>query len=80
MENMQGEILFIAKFGGLVFVAAAHYFSVIKPIAIFNERQKVSHKLIIEMKNESEKIKEQFIVLKTEHENNICKKDRKSKS
>ena len=67
MENLQSEIIFIAKFGGLVFVAAAHYFSVIKPIAIFNERQKVSHKLIMEMKAEGEKIKEAFIKLQAEH-------------
>ena len=73
MENLQSEILFIAKFGGIVFVAAAHYFSVIKPIAIFNERQKVSYKLIMEMKNEGEKIKEAFIKLQTEHDINNCK-------
>jgi len=73
MENLQSEILFIAKFGGIVFIAAAHYFSVIKPIAIFNERQKVSYKLIMEMKTEGEHIKEAFIKLQTEHDINHCK-------
>jgi hypothetical protein len=77
MADMQSEILFIAKFGGIVFTAAAHYFTVIKPIAIFNERQKVSYKLIMEMKSEGEKIKEAFIKLQTEHDINNCKGNKK---
>lgn len=79
MENLQSEIVFIAKFGGIVFVAAAHYFSVIKPIAIFNERQKVSYKLLMEMKAEGEKIKEAFIKLQTEHDLRTCEVKRKPK-
>lgn len=80
MADLQSEILFIAKFGGLVLAVGTHYFSIIRPIAIFNERQKVSYKLMQEMKAEQasmraegEKIKEAFIRLQTEHEINNCK-------
>jgi len=87
MENLQSEIIFIVKFGGIVAVAATHYFSVIKPIAIFNERQKVTYKLLLEVKAENEKrkseneeIREKFIKLQTEHDMETCKIKRKSKN
>lgn len=77
MADLQSEIIFIAKFGGIVFTAAVHYFSVIKPIAIFNERQKVSYKLIMEMKSEFDKLKEGFIKLQTEHDLKQCSTKKK---
>ena len=40
MADMQSEILFIAKFGGLLASFFAYYFWIVKPMAIFNERQK----------------------------------------
>lgn len=80
MADMQSEILFIAKFGGLILAFGTHYFSVIKPIAVFNERQKVVYKLIQEMKVDQEKMevenqktRDAFIRLQTEHEINNCK-------
>ncbi len=70
MENLQSEILFIAKFGGIVFAVSTHYFYVIKPLAIFNERQKQNRHDIDELK----KHYEDFTKVKIEHELNNCKK------
>lgn len=70
MENLQSEIIFIAKFGGLVASFFAYYFWVVKPMAIFNERQKQNKRDIEELK----KIKDEFTILKAEHEMKICKK------
>jgi hypothetical protein len=70
---MQSEILFIAKFGGIVFAAFTHYFYVIKPIAIFNERQKQNKSDIEKLKSDSEELKEILTILKTQHESNMCK-------
>ena len=73
MENLQSEIIFIAKFGGIVLTAFTHYFYVIKPLAIFNERQKQNKRDIEELK----KMKDEFTTLKAEHEMKICDKRRK---
>jgi hypothetical protein len=70
MENMQSEILFIAKFGGIVFTAFTHYFYVIKPIAIFNERQKANKKDIEKLKIDLEHGLKELTILKTEHDKN----------
>lgn len=72
MENLQSEIVFVAKFGGIVLTAFTHYFYVIKPIAIFNERQKQNKRDIEDLK----KIKDEFITLKAEHEMKICNRKR----
>jgi hypothetical protein len=70
MEDLQGEILLIAKLGGLVFAAFTHYVSVIKPIAIFNERQKHNFKSIEKMKIDMECIDRKLTKIITEHEKN----------
>ena len=68
MENLQSEIIFITKFGGIVLTACTHYFYVIKPIAIMNERQNRMKKDIEEIKS----MKDDFITLKAEHNMKIC--------
>jgi hypothetical protein len=67
---MQSEILFIAKFGGLCVSVLGYLFWVIKPMAIFNERQKQNKADIEDLKS----IKDEFIKLKTEHELKSCGK------
>ena len=74
MADMQSEILFIAKFGGIVLAACTHYIYVIKPIAIFNERQKIIYKLLKEIESKQDELDHDFTILKTEHEINNCKK------
>lgn len=71
---MQSEILFIAKFGGLCASFVAYYFWIIKPMAVFNERQKQNKADIEEIK----KFKDDFIKLQTEHEVNKCRRTRKN--
>ena len=73
MENLQSEIIFIAKFGGMVLSLGAYYFWVVKPMAIFNERQKQNKKDIEDLK----KIRDEFTTLKAEHEMKICKRKKK---
>ena len=70
---MQSEIIFIAKFGGIVFTAYTYYSYVIKTMAIFNERQKQNKKDIEELK----KFKDEFTTLKAEHDMNSCKRRKK---
>ena len=67
-ENMQSEILLIAKLGGICASVVAYYLWVIKPLAIFNERQKQNRRDIEELL----KIKDEFIKVHAEHEMNIC--------
>ena len=67
---MQSEILFIAKFGGLCVSVLGYLFWIVKPMAIFNERQKQNKADIEELKS----IKNEFIKLKTEHELKYCGK------
>jgi hypothetical protein len=71
---MQSEILFIAKFGGLCVSVLGYLFWIVKPMAIFNERQKQNKADIDELKS----IKDEFIKLKTEHEVNKCRRTRKN--
>jgi hypothetical protein len=71
---MQSEILFIAKFGGLCVSVLGYLFWIVKPMAIFNERQKQNKSDIDELKS----IKNEFIKLKTEHEVNKCRRTRKN--
>ena len=78
MENLQSEIIFIAKFGGIVLTACTHYFYVIKPIAIFNERQKMNRKDIDKLQKDSESTISILTKMKAEHDMKICEK-RKSK-
>ena len=73
MENLQSEIIFIAKFGGLLASFCAYYFWVVKPMAIFNERQKQNKRDIEELK----KFRDEFMALKVEHDMKICGKRRK---
>jgi hypothetical protein len=70
---MQSEILFIAKFGGLCVSVLGYLFWIVKPMAIFNERQKQNKADIEEIK----KFKDDFIKLQTEHEVNKCRRTRK---
>ncbi len=72
MADLQSEILFIAKFGGLLASFFAYYFWIVKPMAIFNERQKQNKRDIEELK----KMKDEFATLKAEHEMKICDKKR----
>jgi hypothetical protein len=71
---MQSEILFIAKFGGLCVSVLGYLFWIVKPMAVFNERQKQNKADIDELKS----IKDEFIKLKTEHEVNKCRRTRKN--
>ena len=71
---MQSEILFIAKFGGLCVSVLGYLFWIVKPMAIFNERQKQNKADIEELK----KIKNEFIKLHAEHEVNKCRRTRKN--
>jgi F0F1-type ATP synthase membrane subunit b/b' len=73
MANLQSEILFIAKFGGLLASFFAYYFWIVKPMAIFNERQKQNKSDIEKLKSDSEELKEILTILKTQHESNMCK-------
>ena len=73
MADLQSEILFIAKFGGLLASFCAYYFWVVKPMAIFNERQKQNKKDIEDLK----KMRDEFTTLKAEHDMKICEKRRK---
>lgn len=70
---MQSEILFIAKFGGLCVSVLGYLFWIVKPMAVFNERQKQNKADIEELK----KIKDKFIKLHAEHEVNKCRRTRK---
>ena len=70
---MQSEILFIAKFGGLLASFFAYYFWIVKPMAIFNERQKQNKRDIEELKS----LKDIVTTLKAEHEMNSCKRRKK---
>ena len=71
-ENMQSEIVLISKLGGICVSVIAYYIWVIKPLAIFNERQKQNKADIEELK----KMKDAFIKIKTEHEMKTCKRKR----
>lgn len=70
---MQSEILFIAKFGSLCASFVAYYFWIIKPMAIFNERQKQNKADIEDLK----KIRDKFIKLEAEHDFNKCGRGKK---
>ena len=70
---MQSEVLFIVKLGSLCASFIAYYFWIIKPMAIFNERQKQNKSDIEDFK----KIKDDFIKLKVEHELNTCGRKKK---
>ena len=65
MENLQSEIIFIAKLFGVVSAIVTHYVYVIKPLAVFNERQKQNHYMVMKHDSDIEKIKEDITVLKT---------------
>lgn len=73
-QNLQSEIIFIAKFGGLVLSACAYYFYMIKPLAIFNERQKQNRKDLDKIMQDLEEFKHEFTIIQTEHDNETCKK------
>jgi hypothetical protein len=51
-----------------------YLFWIVKPMAVFNERQKQNKADIEEIK----KFKDDFIKLKTEHEVNKCRRTRKN--
>ncbi len=69
---MQSEIIFIAKLGGIVLTAFTHYFYVIKPIIIFNERQKTNRKDIDKLQKDSENTISILAKMKAEHELRLC--------
>ena len=73
MADTQREILFIAKFGGLLAGFTGYYFWIVKPMAIFNERQKQNKRDIEELKS----LKDIVTTLKAEHDMKICDKRRK---
>ena len=73
MADLQSEILFVAKFGGLLASFCAYYFWIVKPMAIFNERQKQNKKDIEELKS----LKDIVTTLKAEHDMNSCKRRKK---
>ena len=73
MADLQSEILFVAKFGGLLASFCAYYFWIVKPMAIFNERQKQNKRDIEELKS----LKDIVTTLKAEHDMNSCKRRKK---
>ena len=73
IKNMQSEILLIAKLGGVCVSVLGYIFWIVRPMAIFNERQKQNKRDIEELK----KMKEEFTALKAEHDMNSCKVRRK---
>lgn len=72
-KNMQSEILLIAKLGSVCVSVLGYIFWIVKPMAVFNERQKQNKRDIEELK----KMKEEFTTLKAEHDMNSCKVRRK---
>ena len=73
MADLQSEILFIAKLGGVCMSVLGYIFWIAKPMAIFNERQKQNKRDIEDLK----KMKDEFTTLKTEHDMNSCKRRKK---
>jgi hypothetical protein len=72
-KNMQSEIIFIAKLGGVCVSVLSYIFWIVRPMAIFNERQKQNKHDIEELK----KFKDIFLKVQIEHDNNTCKAKRK---
>lgn len=72
-KNMQSEIIFIVKLGSVCVSVLSYIFWIVRPMAIFNERQKQNKHDIEELK----KFKEDFMKVKIEHDNNTCKAKRK---
>jgi hypothetical protein len=70
MENLQSEIIFITKLGGICVSVLGYIFWIVKPMAIFNERQKQNKRDIEELK----KFKDEFTTLKAEHELKSCRR------
>jgi hypothetical protein len=70
---MQSEVIFIVKLGSVCVSVLGYIFWIVKPMAIFNERQKQNKHDIEELK----KFKEDFMKVKIEHDNNTCKAKRK---
>lgn len=73
MADLQSEIIFIAKLGSILAGLSGYYFWIVKPMAIFNERQKQNKRDIEDLK----KLKDDFTTLKAEHDMKICDKRRK---
>ena len=73
MADLQSEIIFIAKLGGILAGFAGYYFWIVKPMAIFNERQKQNKRDIEDLK----KMRDEFTTLKAEHEMKICGRKKK---
>ena len=71
-KNMQSEVLFIYKLFGIIAGGWAHYYFIIKTIILIRERQSVTYKRVEEMIEEQKEFKEQFTILKTQHEDRIC--------
>lgn len=71
---MQGEIIYIIKYGGILFTVLLHYFLVVKTLAVFAERQNVQKILLDKITEEVDKIEHELTVLTTEHKLNGCKK------
>lgn len=78
-QNLQSEIILIAKLCGSIAAIGSYYFWIIKPLAIFNERQKQNHKLILEVMETLKKLEHDFTVLQTEHENETCKSKKRTR-
>ena len=73
MADLQSEIILIAKLGSILAGLSGYYFWIVKPMAIFNERQKQNKRDIEELK----KMKDEFTTLKAEHDINSCKRRKK---
>lgn len=71
-KNMQSEIIFIYKLFGIIAGGWAHYYFIIKTIILLRERQSVTYKRVEGMIEEQKEFKEQFTILKTQHEDRIC--------
>lgn len=73
MADLQSEIILIAKLGSILAGLSGYYFWIVKPMAIFNERQKQNKRDIEDLK----KMRDEFTTLKAEHEMKACKGKRR---
>lgn len=70
---MQSEIIFIVKLGSVCVSVLSYIFWIVRPMTIFNERQKQNKHDIEELK----KFKDIFLKVQIEHDNNPCRKGKR---
>ena len=76
MENLQIKAEFIFKLVGVCVAGCAYYFSLKNSFNLLNERQRVCKKRIDFLDSELKELRESHIVLKTQHEDKHCEKNK----